>query len=92
MVATQVTKRYVFPFGPRRYHVANLHRPVPDDDTVDQQLYQFPPLRKIEGFERTCDPRAKRLNSRGQLGRVHMLLRLCLQLAQLLGQPLLRFR
>ncbi len=60
-----MTKRHVFPFGTCRHYIPNLHRLIPDNDAVDQQLYQLPSLLEIEVFERVCYPSTKLLNPGG---------------------------
>ena len=87
-----MTKRGGFSLGARGDHVANLHLVMGDDDVIDEQLYQLSALGKRELVQGGLQPPAKGLQALGQGGGIHLLLRLSLELAQLLGQAMLRVR
>ena len=87
-----MTKRGGFPLGAGGHHIANLHLAVGDDDVIDEQFYQLSALGKRELLQGGLQPLAKGFKSLGQRGDIHLLLRLGLELAQLLGQALLGVR
>jgi hypothetical protein len=89
IVQTQMTKRDDLSRGARGDHVPNLHWAVGDDDAIDQQLHQSSALGKRELVQGRLHLPAKRFESLGHGGDVHLLLRLRFQLAQLLRQALL---
>ena len=55
MVFTQLAKRAVRPVGGGREHVTDLHVAVGDDDAVDEQLSQLPPLLEGGGGQAGAD-------------------------------------
>jgi hypothetical protein len=84
-----MTKRDGFPLGACGDDVPNLHLVVGDDDAIDQQFHQLSALGKRELVQGRLHLPAKRVESLGQGSDIHLLLRLRLQLAQLLRQALL---
>jgi Domain of unknown function (DUF4372)/Transposase DDE domain len=89
IVQTQMTTWGSVPFGVRGDHVPNLHLIVGDDDTIDQQFYQLSALGKGQLVQGRLHLSAKRFESLGQSRDIHLLLRLRVQLTQLLRQALL---
>ena len=89
IVQTHMTKGGGFPLGTGGHHVANLHLVVRDDDTINQQFYQLSALGKRQLVQGRLHLSAKRFESLGQNRDVHLLLRLCIQLTQLLRQAVL---
>ena len=79
-----MTKWGGFSLGARGDHIANLHLVMGDDDVIDEQLYQLSALGKRELVQGGLQPPAKGLQALGQGGGIHLLLRLSLELAQLL--------
>ena len=65
MVFTQLAKRAVRPVGGGREHVADLDLVVGDDDTVDEQLGQLPPLLEGSGVQPGADGLAEALDAVG---------------------------
>jgi hypothetical protein len=65
MVFMQLTKRAVRPVGGSREHVADLDVAVGDDDAVDEQLGQLPPLLEGGGGQAGADGAAECLDSVG---------------------------
>ena len=65
MVFTQLAKRAVRPVGGGREHVADLDVAVGDDDAVDEQLGQLPPLLEGGGGQAGADGLAECLDSVG---------------------------
>jgi hypothetical protein len=63
-----------------------------DDDVIDEQLYQLSALGKRELVQGGLQPPAKGLKSLSPRGDIPLLLRLSLELAQLLGQAMLSLR
>lgn len=86
IVLMQLTKGGLFPFGVRRNDVANLHLAVGDDDSINEQFYQLPPLVKGEVGQGRFNPLAKSFDPPGESSHIDLLLDLHLQLAQLLRQ------
>ena len=87
-----MTKWGGFSLGARGDYIANLYLVMGDDDVIDEQLYQLSALGKRELVQGGLQPPAKGLQALGQGGGIHLLLRLSLELAQLLGQAMLRVR
>ena len=65
MVFTQLAKRAVRPVGGGREHVADLDVAVGDDDAVDEQLGQLPPLLEGGGGQAGADGLAECLDPVG---------------------------
>jgi hypothetical protein len=65
MVFTQLAKRAVRPVGGGREHVADLDVAVSDDDAVDEQLDQLPPLLEGGGGQAGADSLAECLDPVG---------------------------
>jgi len=65
MVFTQLAKRAVRPVGGGREHVADLDVAVGDDDAVDEQLGQLPPLLEGGGGQPGADSLAECLGPVG---------------------------
>ena len=65
MVFTQLAKRAVRPVGGRGEHVADVDVAVGDDDAVDEQLGQLPPLLEGGGGEPGADGLAECLDAVG---------------------------
>src|SRR5204862_4870357 len=65
MVFTQLAKRAVRPVGGGREHVADLDVAVGDDDAVDEQLGQLPPLGEGGGGQAGADSLAECLDPAG---------------------------
>jgi hypothetical protein len=65
MVFTQLAKRAVRPVGGGREHVADLDVAVGDDDAVDEQLGQLPPLLEGGGGQPGTDGLAECLDPAG---------------------------
>jgi Transposase DDE domain len=65
MVFTQLAKRAVRPVGGRGEHVADVDLAVGDDDAVDEQLGQLPPLLEGGGGEPGADGLAECLDAVG---------------------------
>ena len=65
MVFTQLAKRAVRPVGGGREHVADLDVAVGDDDAVDEQLGQLPPLLEGGGGQPGADSLAECLDPAG---------------------------
>lgn len=87
-----MTKWGGFSLGARGDHRANLHLVMGDDDVIDEQLHQVSALGKRELVQGGLQPLAQGLDALGQGGDIHLLLRLSLELAQLLGQAVLGVR
>jgi hypothetical protein len=84
-----MTKRGGFPLGACGDDVPNLHLVGGDDDAIDQQFHPLSALGERELVQGRLHLPAKRFESLGQGRDIHLLLRLSLQLAQLLRQSLL---
>ena len=65
MVFTQLAKRAVRPPGGGREHVADLDLVLGDDDAVDEQLGELPPLGEGGGGEAGPDGLAEALDPAG---------------------------
>jgi hypothetical protein len=65
MVFPQLAKRAMRPIGGGREHVADLDLVVGDDDTVDEQLGQLPPLLEGGGGQPGADGLAEALGAVG---------------------------
>jgi hypothetical protein len=78
-----------FPLGSRGDDVPNLHLVVGDDDAIDDPCYQLSALGKREVVQGRLHFPAKRFESLRQGGNIHLLLRLRLELAQLLDPAVL---
>jgi hypothetical protein len=87
-----MTKRDGFSLEARGDHIANLHLTAGDDDVIDEQFHQLSALGKGQLVQGGLQPPAKGLEPLGQGGDIHLLLRLSLELAQLLGQAVLGVR
>src|SRR5262249_8610060 len=89
IVQTQMTKRHSFSLRASGNDVADFHLAVADDDPVNEQGDQLSALGKRQLLQGRADAVAKGLDALGQDGYIHLLLRLELELAQLLGQSVL---
>jgi hypothetical protein len=87
-----MTKWGDFPLGPSGHHIANFHLVMGDDDVIDQPCHQWSALGKGQLVQGGLQPPAKGLKSLSQRGDIHLLLRLSLELAPLLGQAMLSVR
>ena len=86
MVFTQVAKGPVWPVGGGGQDVADLDLVVGDDDAVDEQLGQLPPLGEGGGGQSAPDGMAEALDPVGDCGEFQPLLGSGLQLPLLGGQ------
>jgi hypothetical protein len=84
-----MTKWGGFSLGARGDHITDLHLVIGDDDVIDEQLHQLSALGKRELVQGGLQPLAEGFEPVGQGGDIHLLLRLRLELAQLLGQAVL---
>ena len=73
---------------PGGHNVANFHLAVVDDDTIDEQFDQLSALSEGHLFQGWVDALAESLNTVGQGHHINLLLRLGIELAQLLGQAM----
>jgi hypothetical protein len=89
IVFTQMTKRSGFACWPCRQHVADLDLPITHDHSIDEQLYQLSALGKRQVLQTWLDASAKALEPLRCCHHIHLLLRLRLQVAQLLPQSTL---
>src|SRR6266545_5889744 len=69
--------------------IPDLDLTVRDDDTIDEQFDQLPPLGEIQAVQGRVDALAEVADSFGQFGHIDLALRLRIQLAQLLRQSVL---
>src|SRR6266571_8547166 len=92
VVQTQMTKRNGFPLRAGGHDVADFHLAVADDDPINEQGDQLSALGKRQMVERRADAVAKGLDALGQGGHIYLLLRLEIELAQLLSQAVLSLR
>jgi hypothetical protein len=88
IVFTQMTKGGGFPRRTGWQDIPNLNLVVCDDDTIDKQFDQLPSLGEIQAVQGRLDALAECSHSFGQFGHIDLALRLGIQLAQLLGQPI----
>jgi hypothetical protein len=89
IVQTHMTKRSGFPLRTGGHHVANLDLVVRDDDAINEQFHQLSALGTGQLVQGRLHLPAKRFESLGQDGDVHLRLCLRVQLAQLLRQAVL---
>ena len=73
MVFTQLAKRAVRPVGGGREHVADLDVAVGDDDAVDEQLGELPPLLEGGGGQAGADSLAECLDPVGDSAEFQLL-------------------
>ena len=79
-----MTKWGGFAFGPRGDHRADFHLCIVDDDTINEQCHQLSALGKRQLVKRWLETLAKPLDSLGQHRDIHVLVRLGIELPQLL--------
>jgi len=79
-----MTKGGGFAFGARGHHIADFHLRIVDDDTINEQFDQLSALDKRQRVQRGLETLAKRFDALGQRCDVDMLLRLGIELPQLL--------
>jgi hypothetical protein len=72
-------------FGTCGHHIADFHLRIVDDDTINEQFHQLSALGKRQLVKRGLETLAKPLNSLGQRRYIHVLVRLGIELPQLLG-------
>ena len=79
-----MTKWGSLPLGAGGHHIADFHLRIVDDDTINEQFHQLSALGKRQLVQRGLDTLAKTLDSLGQRRDIHVLLRLGIELPQLL--------
>jgi hypothetical protein len=84
-----MTKGGGFPLRASGHDRADSHLAIGDDDTINQEFDQLSALRKGQSIQRRPETVAEGLDALGQRGHIDLLLRLRLQLAQLMCQALL---
>jgi hypothetical protein len=85
-----MTKGGGFAFGARGHDVANFHLVILDDHTSNEQFDQLSALGKGQLGQGRTDPLAKSLEALSEGCDVHLLLRLGIELAPLVGQAVVR--
>jgi hypothetical protein len=76
-------------FGARRHHRADFHLGIVDDDTLNEPFHQLSAWGKRQRVKRGLDTLAKPLDALGQHRDIHVLLRLGIELPQLLRSAML---
>jgi SRSO17 transposase len=89
IVFTQMTKGGGFPRRTGWHDVPNLDLAIGDDDAIDEQFDQMSALGESEVFQGRLKALAEAGDSFRQFGHIDLPLHLSIQLAQLLGQPVL---
>jgi hypothetical protein len=89
IVFTQMTKGGRFSRRTGWQDIPNLDLAIGDDHTIDEQFDQLPPLGEIQAAQGRLDALAKAADSFSHFGHINLALRLGIQLAQLLAQPVL---
>ncbi len=84
-----MTKRRGFTLRPRREDIPDLDLAIADDHPINEQLYQLSALSKRQIFQGGLDAPAKGCEPLCRRHHIHLLLRLRLQLTQLLRQACL---
>ena len=84
-----MTKGGGFPLRASGHDRADVHLAIGDDDTINQEFDPLSALRKGQRIPRRPETVAACLDALGQRGHMDLLLRLRLQLAQLMWQALL---
>ena len=84
-----MTKRDCFPLGPRGHHVANLHLTIIDNHSINEQFHQLATRREGQVVERRFQGGAEGFDAMRQGQHIYLLLRLDLDLPELLAQILL---
>jgi hypothetical protein len=87
-----MTKRDRLPLGSRGHHIANLHLSVIDNDPINKQFDQLATLGEGQLIERGLEAVAERFDAMRQREDIHLLLRLGLELPELLAHTLLGLR
>ena len=87
-----MTKRDRLPFGSRGHHIANLHLPVIHNDPINKQFDQLATLGEGELIECWLEAVAECFDAMRQSEDIHLLLRLGLDLPELLAHTLLGLR
>ncbi len=85
-----MTKWGGFAFGARGHDVANFHLVIIDDHTINEEFDQLSALGKGQLGQGRTDPLAKSLDALSEGCDVHLLLRLGIELAQWVGQAVVR--
>jgi hypothetical protein len=84
-----MTKRDCFPLRPRGHHVANLHLTIIDNHSINEQFHQLVTLREGQLVERRLQAGAEGFDAVRQGQPIYLLLRLDLDLPELLAHTLL---
>ena len=84
-----MTKRNRFPLGPCGHHIANLHLAIIDNHPINEQFDQLTTLGESQLVERGPEAVAEGFDAMCQGEHIDLLLCLCLDLPELLGQTLL---
>ena len=79
-----MTKWGGFACGTGGHHIADFHLRIVNDDTINEQCHQLSALGKGQVVQSRLDTLAKDLDSLGQRDHMHVLLRLGIELPQLL--------
>lgn len=85
-----MTKWGGFAFGARGHDIANFHLVIIDDHTINEEFDQLSALGKGQLGQGRTEPLAKSLDALSEGCNVHLLLRLGIELAQLVGQAVVR--
>ncbi|SRR6266545_8001485 len=84
-----MTKWGGFPLGAGRHHIADFHLSIIDDDPINEPFDQVSVLGKGQCVKSWLDTLANPLDSLGQRRSIHVLLRLDIELPQLLREATL---
>jgi hypothetical protein len=84
-----MTKRDCFPLGSRGHHIANLHLTIIDNHPINEQFYQLATLGEGQLVERWPQAVAEGFDAMRQGQHIDLLLRLYLDLSELLAHTLL---
>ena len=79
-----MTKGGGFPLRAGRHHIADFHLAIGDNDTINEEFDQLSALRKGQRLQRRAETVAKGLEALSERRHIDLLLRLRLQLAQLM--------
>ncbi len=85
-----MTKGCGFAFGARGHDIANFHLVIIDDHAINEEFDQLSALGKSQLGQGRTEPLAKSLDALSEGCNVHLLLRLGIELAQLVGQAVVR--
>lgn len=84
-----MTKGSGFPLGSRRDHITHLHLAIRDNHPINEQFYQLATLGESKVRERRCQTVAEGVDTMRSGEDIDLLLRLDLELPQLLAHTVL---